>query len=100
MTSGTPPQPQRQSLVFHGDGGNYFGLWLKHIFLTIINLGIYAAWARVHTLRYFYSNTELAGKRFACHGRPLQILAARLLVLAGLMILQGVLFFNQMLVAR
>lgn len=97
MTSEIPLQSQRQSLVFHGDGGNYFGLWLKNIFLSIITLGIYSAWARVHTLRYFYSNTELAGDRFSYHARPLRILTARLLILLGLMILQGALLFNPVL---
>ena len=48
---------QRHQIKFHGDGGNYFAIWLVNIFLSVITLGIYSAWAKVRTYRYFYGNT-------------------------------------------
>jgi uncharacterized membrane protein YjgN (DUF898 family) len=70
-------------LVFHGSGGEYFKIWIVNLVLSVLTLGIYSAWAKVRTQQYFHSNTELAGSRFAYHGRPRSILIGRGLV-AGL----------------
>ncbi len=68
-------------LIFRGQGETFFGIWLVNIFLSIVTLGIYSAWAKVRTKRYFYGNTELAGDVFEYHGKPLQILKGRLVAL-------------------
>lgn len=47
--------------------------------LSIITLGIYSAWAKVRTKKYFYGNTELAGDRFDYHATPVQILIGRII---------------------
>jgi len=77
---------QRHALKFHGEGGKYFVIWLVNIFLSIITLGIYSAWAKVRTYRYFYGNTELSGDRFDYHARPLQILIGRIIAFIGIVI--------------
>ncbi len=77
---------QRHALKFHGEGGKYFVIWLVNIFLSIITLGIYSAWAKVRTYRYFYGNTELSGDRFDYHARPLQILIGRIIAFVGIVI--------------
>lgn len=84
MNSST--KTQRHPLKFHGDGGNYFSIWLVNIFLSVITLGIYSAWAKVRTYRYFYGNTELAGDRFDYHARPMQILIGRIIAFVGIII--------------
>lgn len=71
---------------FHGKSGEYFSLWLTNVFLITITLGIYSAWATVRERRYFYTNTELDGKRFDYHAKPLQILIGRLLVISGIVV--------------
>ena len=38
---------------FNGRGGEFFGIWIVNILLSIITLGIYSAWAKVRTKRYF-----------------------------------------------
>lgn len=43
---------------FHGNASEYFGIWIVNILLTIITLSLYAPWAKVRRLRYFYGNTE------------------------------------------
>ncbi|MBS1155135.1 MAG: rane protein [Proteobacteria bacterium] len=71
----------RLDFHFHGQGGEYFRIWIVNLALSIITLSIYSAWAKVRALRYFYGNTELAGSRFDFHGRPTAILIGRLVML-------------------
>lgn len=88
---------QRHQIKFHGDGGNYFAIWLVNIFLSVITLGIYSAWAKVRTYRYFYGNTELAGDRFDYHARPLQILIGRIIAFVGIVIFYLCFLANEVL---
>src|ERR1700733_10021334 len=76
--TGYPPQPVR----FSGTGGDYFGIWIVNLLLTIITLGIYSAWAKVRRLQYFYRHSELAGSSFDFHGSPIRILVGRVIALA------------------
>ena len=72
---------------FHGTGKEYFGIWIVNILLSIVTLGIYSAWAKVRTKRYFNGNTELAGHRFDYHAEPMQILKGRIVVVVVLIAL-------------
>ncbi|OPX95387.1 MAG: Inner membrane protein YjgN [Syntrophorhabdus sp. PtaB.Bin006] len=69
---------------FTGTAQEYFRIWIVNAFLTIVTLGIYAAWARVRTRQYFYGNTRLAGHPFYFMGQPLAILKGNLIIGAGL----------------
>lgn len=78
----TPPAPTeppllRWPLTFHGQGSEYFRIWIVNLALSIVTLGIYSAWAKVRRLKYFYGNTELAGARFDYTADPLRILKGR-----------------------
>lgn len=66
---------------FHGDAMEYFGIWIVNIALTIITLSLYAPWAKVRRLRYFYSNTEFFHRFFDFTGIPTKILIGRLIAL-------------------
>ena len=65
---------------FNGKAGEYFKIWIVNIALTILTLGIYSAWAKVRTKRYFYGNTTLDGSSFEYLANPLAILKGRLIV--------------------
>ena len=84
------PEPSggliRYPFTFHGTGREYFRIWIVNVFLTIITCGIYAAWAKVRTRRYFYSNTILAGHSFEFLGNPRAILKGNLIIGAGAII--------------
>ena len=54
----------KNAFQFHGRGGEYFGIWIVNILLTIVTLGLYSPWAHVRNKHYFYGNTDLAGERF------------------------------------
>jgi len=71
---------------FSGHGGEFFRIWIVNILLTILTLGIYSAWAKVRTHRYFYGNTELDGSRFDYLASPLSILKGRLIAMAALLL--------------
>src|SRR5260221_9780481 len=64
---------------FQADGREYFRIWIVNLALTIVTLGIYSAWAKVRKLRYFYSNTSLAGSAFGYHADPIKILKGRVI---------------------
>ncbi|WP_020648407.1 YjgN family protein [Solimonas variicoloris] len=83
----TPAPPvQPEPFRFNGSGGEYFGIWIVNLLLTLLTLGLYSPWAKVRRLQYFYRNTELAGAPFDYHGKPWSILKGRLVALGLLLI--------------
>lgn len=81
-----PPVPPTIAVQpeFRGDGREYFRIWIVNVALTIATIGVYSAWAKVRTLRYFYGRTTLAGAAFGYRGDAVAILKGRLLVAACL----------------
>ncbi len=78
-------QTSDEPFAFHGKGSDYFRIWIVNMLFTILTLGIYSAWAKVRTKRYFYGNTELAGDRFEYLASPIAILKGRLIAVAALL---------------
>ncbi|MCP8940832.1 DUF898 family protein [Alsobacter sp. SYSU M60028] len=76
------------AFTFQGRAGEYFGIWIVNVLLSLITLGIYSAWAKVRRVRYFYGNTWLDGHNFEYHARPSRILIGRLIVVAVLVVYQ------------
>lgn len=66
---------------FHGKAMEYFGIWIVNIVLTVLTLSLYAPWAKVRRLRYFYNNTEFFQRFFDFTGVPSKILVGRLIAL-------------------
>jgi uncharacterized membrane protein YjgN (DUF898 family) len=83
--SDLPAQPDGAPTIhkveFHGRGAEYFRIWIVNVALSVITLGIYSAWAKVRTQRYFYGNTVLAGQSFEYHANPWRILLGRVIAL-------------------
>jgi len=79
----TEPKVRDYVLKFTGTAEEYFRIWIVNVFLTIITLGIYAAWAKVRTRQYFYANTTLAGQSFEFTGNPRAILRGNLVIGIG-----------------
>ncbi len=77
----------RHTPEFHGRAGEYFGIWIVNLVLTVLTLGIYSAWAKVRTQRYFYANTRLADAPFEYLADPITILKGRLITYAVLIAL-------------
>lgn len=78
--------PRQLAFTFHGEGFEFFRIWIVNILLSIVTLGIYSAWAKVRTQRYFYGNTQLDGSSFDYLADPLKILKGRVIAFACLVI--------------
>lgn len=86
----TLPSTPTAKGAFHGTGGELFLTWLVNSMLTVLTLGVYAAWGKAKMYRYFYSNTEFAGSRFRFTGTGKEIFIGMLKaigVFGGLFIL-------------
>lgn len=70
------------NINFHGRAGEYFKIWIVNLFLTILTLGLYSAWATVRKRRYFYGNTEIDNSHFDYHALPLNLLLSRIIAIA------------------
>jgi uncharacterized membrane protein YjgN (DUF898 family) len=83
----TAPQAPaiRHQLRFEGSGPEYFKIWIVNLALTIVTLGIFSAWAKVRSKRYFYGNTYIGDHNFDYHGQPLRILLGRVIALCLLL---------------
>ncbi len=75
--------PETHPFRFTGNAAEFFGIWIVNLFLTIITLGIYSAWAKVRKKRYFYGHTWVADANFEYHGDPIAILKGRLIAAAA-----------------
>lgn len=76
-----PAATAAQPFSFSGSGGEYFGIWIVNLLLTIVTLGFYSPWAKVRRLQYFYRHTQVAGAGFDYHGTGAAILKGRLVAL-------------------
>ncbi len=77
MPAGVATPAGEYPFEFRGSGGEYFRIWIVNLALTILTLGIYGAWAKVRTRRYFNGSTYVAGHAFDYHASPLRILLGR-----------------------
>ena len=75
-----------QPFSFTGTGGEYFRIWIVNLILSILTLGIYSAWAKVRTNRYFYGNTQVDNTGFEYHATPMAILKGRLFAVTLLLV--------------
>ena len=91
--------PESHPFRFTGTTGGFFAIWIVNLFLTIITLGIYSAWAKVRKKRYFYGHTWVADANFEYHGNPIAILKGRLIAVAAFAAYSGVGHFMPKLAA-
>ncbi|HEY2256844.1 MAG TPA: DUF898 family protein [Variovorax sp.] len=77
---------QRHAIEFKATGSEYFRIWIVNLLLIVLTLGLYLPWAKVRKLRYFYSNTWIAGDAFDFHGEPRKMLRGTLLAAAFLIV--------------
>ena len=68
--SGTAtPAGTRPVLVYDGDIGDLFGVFLMNLILTIVTLGIFRFWAITRIRRYLWSHMRFEGMRFTYTGK-------------------------------
>ena len=69
----------KRNVIYTGDSYEYFRIWIVNIFLSIITLGIYSAWAKVINTKYIYQNINIDGHRLDYIADPVNILTGRLI---------------------
>ncbi len=79
-------EQHKQQFEFHGKTGEFFKIWIVNLMLSIVTLGVYSAWAKVRTRKYFYSNTVLMNSSFDYLADPVKILKGRLFALVLIVI--------------
>ena len=72
-----------RNFEFRGAAGEWFGIWIVNLLLSICTFGIYSAWAKVRRNKYFYNNTFVDGRNFDYHATGKQILIGRLIVVGA-----------------
>ncbi len=72
-------QQKLTPIVFQGKAGEYFGIWIVNLLLSLVTLGIYSAWAKVRRKKYFYNNTLIENVGFDYHANPKAILKGRII---------------------
>ena len=82
---------QRHQVEFRGQTGEYFGIWIVNVLLSIITLGIYGAWAKVRDKKYMYGSTFIDDHSFDYHATGVQIFIGRIIVA---MVLLGLSLLN------
>jgi uncharacterized membrane protein YjgN (DUF898 family) len=75
---------------YHGEGAAFFILILKNALLTLVTVGIYAAWAKAERRRYIWSNVEFHGQRLEFTGNGLELFKGYLKVVAAYFVLFGI----------
>ncbi|MEW5682949.1 MAG: YjgN family protein [Pseudomonadota bacterium] len=75
----SPAQPRVGKVAFSGQAGEFFGIWIVNLLLSIVTLGIYSAWAKVRTNQYFYGHTRIDNQPFRYLASPIQILKGRII---------------------
>jgi uncharacterized membrane protein YjgN (DUF898 family) len=71
--------PRTSKIAFSGKAGEFFGIWIVNLLLSIVTLGIYSAWAKVRTTQYFYGHTRIENQPFRYLATPMQILKGRII---------------------
>lgn len=79
MSESIATQSATRPFEFKGAGGEFFKIWIVNVLLSVITLGIYSAWAKVRTNRYFYGNTFFDGSSFEYHATGWQIFKGRII---------------------
>ncbi|MFQ6546917.1 YjgN family protein [Aestuariibius sp. 2305UL40-4] len=80
-----------EPVEFNGRAGEWFGIWIINLLLTIVTIGIYSAWAKVRREQYFKRNTVIGGRSFDYHATGWQILKGRLILIGAYILLNLVL---------
>ena len=74
MAEGAVAQaPTETRLVYDGDTGSLFILWLKVLGLSIITLGFYRFWGRTRIRKYLWSHVSLLGERCEYDGTGMEL---------------------------
>jgi len=76
------PAERRLPIQFTGSGAEYFRIWLLHLLLIVVTLGLYLPFAKARRIRYLHANTWVDGDALAFHGDPWKMFRGFLVLVA------------------
>ena len=83
-----PGSPYFKPVRFNGQSGEFFGIWIVNLILTMVTMGIYDAWAKVRVKNYFYQNTVIGERdRLVYHATGGQIFIGRIIAFAVIVVI-------------
>jgi uncharacterized membrane protein YjgN (DUF898 family) len=77
--------PQIYRFGFTGAGSDFAVIMLKNALLSILTLGIYHFYGKVHSRRFLWQSMHFAGARFVYTGNAAELIKARLMLVAMMM---------------
>ena len=77
-----PKENAQVNISFTGTGWGFYKIFITNNILNIVTIGIYSAWAKVRTKRFFYGNTYANGHNFEFDASPVAILISRIIIIA------------------
>ncbi len=87
------PAPQRPSRpVYDGKLGELYGIYLRHLLLMLLTLGLSRFWGRTRIRRYLWNHFSILGDRFEYRGRGLELMIGFLIVVAILGVWAGIIW--------
>jgi uncharacterized membrane protein YjgN (DUF898 family) len=81
------PEGTRQILVYDGDVGDLFGVFLLNMIFTIITLGVFRFWAITRIRRYLWSHMRFEDTRFTYTGKGRELFLGFLLAMLILILM-------------
>ncbi len=73
-------------IEFTGTAGEYWGIFITNLLLSIVTLGVYSAWAKVRRKRYFLNSTQIDGISLNYHATGMQLFKGRLIAFTVIVI--------------
>ena len=79
----TSPHDDEYNFRFEGSGAAYFLIFLKHVFLTLITLGVYFPWAKSQRRAFIWRSLSFHGHSFRYTGTGLELFKGYVLLVAA-----------------
>jgi uncharacterized membrane protein YjgN (DUF898 family) len=84
------PTADEYSFRFEGSGGEYFLIFLKHVFLTLVTFGIYFAWAKSERRAFIWKGLSFHDHPFRYTGTGLELFKGYVLLSVAYLAFFGV----------
>ena len=78
-------RPQIYRFGFTGSGGDFALIMLKNAVLSVLTLGIYHFYGKVHARRFLWQSLQFAGARFVYTGNAKELIKARVMLIGVLL---------------
>jgi uncharacterized membrane protein YjgN (DUF898 family) len=90
MTADGRPAPTTLTVSYRGEGSDLFLIMLKNLFLTLITLGLYSAWAKTTQRGYLWKQVQIGDDRLDYRGTGKELFIGYLKVAGCYLVFFGI----------